>query len=354
MMGSIMLDAIEKLKKQTPSLSKIHKSKKRTEQPHNTETDHFDMTGDVTTSVLIPSEDTFFSLLEKIGSGAFGVIRRSLDLRSKKLVAVKINNINKAILFQDQLNKGKLEVKDKDGENESTAKFVQSQLDIEENLTKALNRFYGSMYRVNSKGIKKKYLFSEYFEGKNLYERTKQGHTQQEKVKLSLEIAEELRKIHALNYLHLDLSLHNTIYDGQTRIIDFGLSAFLNSDKVASGEFRGTHIPPEMFKQHENGGKCSISAVVDIFAFGMIIYEIFTSTVFDPYKYEAYDDYKEYYVSFYQSALEEVSHSQDKEPWKIIVSGMIDENPEKRISLDRVIELLNEIVSNDKKIKHVL
>jgi hypothetical protein len=33
---------------------------------------------------------------------------------------------------------------------------------------------------------------------------------------------------------------------------------------------------------------------------------------------------------------------------------MIDENPEKRISLDRVIELLNEIVSNDKKIKHVL
>jgi hypothetical protein len=59
-------------------------------------------------------------------------------------------------------------------------------------------------------------------------------------------------------------------------------------------------------------------------------------------------------VSFYQSALKEVSHSQDKEPWKIMVSSMIDENPEKRISLDRVIELLNENASNDKKIKHVL
>jgi hypothetical protein len=50
-MGSIMLDAIEKLKKQTPGLTKIHKSKKRPEPPHGTETDHFDMTGEVTASV---------------------------------------------------------------------------------------------------------------------------------------------------------------------------------------------------------------------------------------------------------------------------------------------------------------
>ncbi len=334
-----MLSSILKIKDQNPTVTKIYKTKARTEKVKNSDSNFFAESRDVLQSVLLPTENTFFSILERIGSGAFGVVKRALNLQSNKEVVAKIHDIDKAYEVQRKLTKR--EVVDA-----SVVNFVDSQLETEENLTKALNRFYGSMFRVNSKGIRKKYVFMEYFKGENLAGRLKVDLSVHEKIKLVMQIAQEVKRIHDLGYLHLDLSLFNILYDGQVRIIDFGLSAFLKTEASVKGDFRGSHIPPEMFEQHERDGKCILSPKVDIFAFGMIMYEMFSSNKFDPYKCTEYEEYKAYYTTFYQTALREIAVGQDDEPWKKMVSKLVDQNAENRINLDQVNEELNEYEKN--------
>lgn len=335
----IMLSSIQEIKGQNPTVTKIYKKKARTEKVKNTDSDFYAEQVDVQQSVLLPTENSFFSILERIGSGAFGVVKRALNLQSNKEVVAKIHDIDKAYEVQRKLTK-------RDVIDDSVVMFVDSQLETEENLTKALNRFYGSMYRVNRKGVRKKYVFMEYFKGENLAERLKGDLSVLEKLKLVIQMAQEVKHIHDLGYLHLDLSLFNILHDGQIRIIDFGLSVFLKTETSVNGDFRGSHIPPEMFGQHERDGNCILSPKVDIFALGMIIYEIFSSNKFDPYKYTEYEEYKAYYSTFYQAALREVVVGQDDEPWKKIVSRLVVQNPENRINIVQAIEQLNEYAKN--------
>lgn len=88
-----------------------------------------------------------------------------------------------------------------------------------------------------------------------------------------LQVAEAMAYVHKHGVIHSDLSPKNIIItnDGCVKIIDFGLSHFINSiqNNIASG---GTpsYIAPEVLNNPS-----SISPASDIFALGIIIYEVF-------------------------------------------------------------------------------
>ncbi|GLC69555.1 hypothetical protein PLESTF_000846900 [Pleodorina starrii] len=99
-----------------------------------------------------------------------------------------------------------------------------------------------------------------------------------------LEIALALRHMHALHLVHCDLKPQNVLLKTAPRdprgfvskLSDFGLSKTMAHDEhgqlvideaVASGTI--THIAPEVFM-----GKKSLGAAVDIYAFGIIMYQV--------------------------------------------------------------------------------
>lgn len=321
------------LKQTTPTLLKINKYNPNRVAIQNTTTEYFDTTHTFKNSILITPENNYFSLVKKIGSGAFGLVKIALNLHTNLKSAVKIQLIESDSHLKNSFS--------------LLAQSAPIQLDNEENLTKALGRFHGSLYRTNSKGIKKKYLFMDYFKANNLHERVKENYSLKEIITLSIGIIEELNKIHALDYLHLDLSLYNILYDdkGCIRIIDFGMSGYLDNHKNTVGELRGTHIPPEMFQQHENQQKCTLSVATDIFALGMILYELFSSNHFDAYQYEIYEDYKNAYQKFYDTALKEVAETEKSALWHPLARAMISDNPANRIDLNQALTELKALLN---------
>ena len=84
-------------------------------------------------------------------------------------------------------------------------------------------------------------------------------------------VAATMARMHEANYLHRDLKLENIMLDGnyEAKIADFGL-ARRERDVHTCGHGTLSHMAPEMLSGSEYGKG------VDVFAFGTLIYSIFT------------------------------------------------------------------------------
>lgn len=96
---------------------------------------------------------------------------------------------------------------------------------------------------------------------------------------IARQVADALAAAHAEGVVHRDLKPHNVLIDrsGTAFISDFGLAKSLVSapDMTRSGELLGT--PRYMAPEQVSGGP--IDHRVDIYAFGLILYEMATGTV---------------------------------------------------------------------------
>jgi len=96
---------------------------------------------------------------------------------------------------------------------------------------------------------------------------------------IAREIAEALAAAHAEGVIHRDLKPHNILIDraGTAYVSDFGLAKSLAAapDMTRSGELLGT--PRYMAPEQVSGGQ--VDHRVDLYAFGLILYEMVTGTV---------------------------------------------------------------------------
>lgn len=107
-------------------------------------------------------------------------------------------------------------------------------------------------------------------------------------IKYGMEIALGLIHIHSHGIAHLDIKSENILIDRNDRamITDFGLSMKYNgNDKIIEGRGTTMFIAPEGF---EGKGRRSDASKMDVYAFGMVIYELLAGRL--PYESLHKDD----------------------------------------------------------------
>lgn len=364
-----MLESARKVKSDSPNISKIHRYRPTPVVERADTANYVDTTGEMEHSIAITSDERYFALLKQLGAGAYGVVKKAINLCSGQILVAKIERLEDTIAYYQELYLAKLIAQKLDEvdiqlklENErmQIATAVLAQITLEEQVNKALGRFHGSLYRKNIQGINKRYLFIDYVDAQNLYE---QNHTLalvQESLDVGLKILEALQALHAIGYYHADLNLWNILYSPiktdvvpLVHIIDFGCALKIEAEKPAQGRIRGTHIAPELFAQDEVSDQCDFTQQTEVFAAGMILYELLSKDVFDAYRDKKFVDYKRAYQEHYQAVLLKLKAQPDV-PWCKMVQEMIAPDPKERPSLTAVIlnigALLNTVSNTNNKV----
>jgi predicted Ser/Thr protein kinase len=132
-----------------------------------------------------------------------------------------------------------------------------------------------------------RYISMEYVEGTDIKQlaRDKGGFLEAEEAfDVSIQAAEGLQAIHDVGIIHRDLKTSNIMKDptGRVRLMDFGIAKSEATDRstgggglTTTGQIMGT--PEYMSPEQCLGDK--INHLSDVYALGVVIYEIFTGTV---------------------------------------------------------------------------
>ncbi|MGE4348663.1 MAG: protein kinase [Candidatus Berkiella sp.] len=355
-----MLEFARKIKNSYPDILKIHRYRASPVVERADSMNHVDTTAAMEHSIVIANNERYFALLKRLGAGAYGVVKKALDLHSQQTVVVKIERIDDTVAYCQALYYSKL-ISQKREEAEIQLKLekartrientVQEQLMLEEQVNKALGRFHGSLYRTNAQAMRKRYLFIDYVDAQNLYEQNHMLSSYTESLEVGLQVLEALQNLHSLGYYHGDLNLWNILYSpkreetlSSVHIIDFGCALKNNMEKPAQGQIRGTHIAPELFLQDETSVFCSFTQQTEVFAAGMLLYELLTKDVFDAYRDKKFVDYKQAYQQHYQEILEKLRLQSDT-PWCEMVRRMVALDPKDRPSLSDAIAEIRVLLS---------
>ena len=207
-----------------------------------------------------------YEILSAIGAGGMGEVYRARDTRLERIVAVKI--------LPDHL---------------SDRAELRERFDREARTVASLNHPHICTLHDIGQQDGTDFLVMEYLEGETLAERLKKGPLLLDQVlQYAIEISDALDKAHRKGITHRDLKPSNIMLTKSgTKLLDFGLaklkkdtapanvtlSEVPTEDAVtAQGTILGTlqYMAPEQVEGKE------VDARTDIFAFGVLIYEMAT------------------------------------------------------------------------------
>lgn len=169
-------------------------------------------------------------------------------------------------------------------------------------------------------------LVMEYISGKALYDLLEQeGRMSKEKVVPILrQIVIALQHLHSKGIMHHDLKPENImISDGVVKLIDFSFSTKEPMDEDQFGTI--DYIAPEVIKYEKYTVK------IDIWSLGVVLYELLTLQL--PFYHKSRNKTKKNICN----AKIKFPSSLDEEA-KDLLSQMLERNPEKRISLEGILE----------------
>jgi serine/threonine protein kinase len=198
-----------------------------------------------------------YHILEQLGEGGMATVYKAYDTRLERNVALKVlrTELFSPVLLQEVLQRFEREAK-------SLAKLSHP------NIVNILD--YGEY-----EGLP--YLVMEYLPGGTL--KNKLGHTYhwQEAVRILIPIADGLCFAHQHGIIHRDVKPANILLKekGTPVLTDFGIAKILESSEghtlTGSGVGIGT---PEYMAPEQGMGSKSIDARVDIYALGIMFYEM--------------------------------------------------------------------------------
>lgn len=120
------------------------------------------------------------------------------------------------------------------------------------------------------------YIVMEYLKGEDLRDAIRGGHTGSlmERMKIALQIAEALEYVNGRGIVHRDIKPENVHIDpnGRVKLMDFGIAKTADLSLTKTGMTMGT---PYYMAPEQVAGKPA-TPLVDIYAFGMLFYELLT------------------------------------------------------------------------------
>jgi len=200
------------------------------------------------TNTTLPRELGRFEPIDVLGKGAQGIVYLAEDTQLGRKVAIK--TLDKSRQDADQLNQ---EAK---------------------NVSKLSHPHIIPLYEIGFHQ-ESPFLVYQYYEGEQLKERLQRETKlkQFDAVKITDQILDGIGYAHKNNIIHRDLNPSNLLIDkeGNTRIMDFGISV-ISGTLTSSTEVTGTvnYLAPEQLTNSE------LSPAIDIFASGLILYEMLT------------------------------------------------------------------------------
>lgn len=191
----------------------------------------------------------FYSSLEHIGEGTFGVVWRAVQKSTGIEFAIK--TIDKAHLDQDELNSLNLEVE------------IISQVD-HPNIVRAYE-FFDEPTKLH--------IVMELMLGGELFEKIieKDHYSEKEATEAIRPVIDAIRYCHEMGIVHRDLKPENLLYssnelDGIVKISDFGLARFYDDDPMTTACGSPSYVAPEIIVGKGYGIE------VDCWSLGVIIY----------------------------------------------------------------------------------
>jgi serine/threonine-protein kinase len=195
-----------------------------------------------------------YTILERLGKGAMGVVYKARDLRLERLVALKF-------LVTDRL------------ENESARqRFMQ-----EAKAASALDHpNICTIYSIEDTDEGETFISMAYYEGETLQHRIERGVIGvNEALEIAIQIGRGLARAHEHGIVHRDVKPANVMLtpDGTVKLLDFGIA-------ILGGSIRSTlpgiavGTPAYMSPEQARSEECD--ARTDIWALGVVLYMMLT------------------------------------------------------------------------------
>ncbi len=200
-----------------------------------------------------------YELIRKIGAGGMGEVYLARDTQLERKVALKFLPPTMALdsLFRERFIR----------EARSAARLSHPNIIT----IYQVGEFEGYVY-----------IAMEYIEGQSLRESIDSGHIETDRaLDIAIQICEGLAVAHAVELIHRDIKPPNIMIDTtrRARILDFGLAKSAHDDQLTqAGTTMGTvsYMSPEQAQGEEPTHQS------DIFAVGVVLYEMFTGQL--PFK----------------------------------------------------------------------
>ena len=274
----------------------------------------------------------FYKYGRLIGQGAFGKVNLGLNVLTGRVVAIK--SFNKSNLNSNSENMKKIL--------------------YETNLMKKLN--HPNITKILELFEEKEYILiiMEYINGGNLFSFLKKHRKVSEKnAKLLFkQIILGIKYMHDQNIVHRDIKLENILIDlnNNIKICDFGIGRVLSSPDQSLFDQCGTpmYIAPEILLCSKEKGYKGFP--VDIWSSGIVLYILLSGTL--PFSFKnsssSLNSSNESQIDEDNNNSEDLQYSIiNKEPKEIeniseegkdLLNKLLEKNPEKRITIEEILQ----------------
>jgi serine/threonine protein kinase/tetratricopeptide (TPR) repeat protein len=210
-----------------------------------------------------------YEIIEQIGKGGMGIVYKATDKKLERVIALKTL---KLLPFTGI------------DEEEIHMMLTEAQLAAKLNHTNIVTVFDVGIENVPP------YIAMEFIDGITLSEiiKIKKISNLGEAVNYVIQICDAIAHAHSKGILHRDLKPQNImIAEGKVKITDFGIAKIVkDTESTISAKESILGTPPYMSPERFQGAKADFRS--DIFAIGVILYEIMTGKL--PFKGDTYTD----------------------------------------------------------------
>ncbi|KAL4493644.1 hypothetical protein ABPG72_004137 [Tetrahymena utriculariae] len=264
-------------------------------------------------------EKGYFLTDQILGKGGFGMVVQGYSCNLKKYVAIKIVKFKTQKQFFDNL-----------------LEFSNQQDLKHQNILQSIQIINFNELQIQF--IVMDLCKTDLVEYLNYYLNMKKWITDLEILQLWLQLVQGLKYLHSQNILHLDIKPANILLgiDNQWKYNDFGLSFVLRDGQESTTDTKGftqTYSSPEQYLLHKFKIKSPISKESDIYSLGLVF--LLTTKVIL---------IKETLIKLKidSNLLQRCYNDKYSDLNEQIIKKMLKTNPEKRISLDQLENVIQE------------